>query len=246
MDVTDKRIGTVLEQINSISKGQKEYLSSLFREAPLWLMDCMTIYKCDKDVVFIREGTPVDSVLIMVEGAVKAVDHRIFGIEYDYMRFYAVKMFGSMEMLLDIDQYKTTLKTVTPCIFLVIPGERFIDWIDKDMNALRMETKSMGTYLLEQGRRERSFLFLNGMDRLMMVFMRSYEWQHADNENGGCVVNYTRQELSDNSGLSVKTINRSVKKLVEDGYISRRGNKILISTEQYEAISEYLNKIVIE
>ncbi len=243
MDVTDKKIGTVLEQLNSISLEQKKYLSQLFREAPLWLMDCMTILKCDSDQVFIREGTPVDRVLIMVEGTVKAVDHRIFGIEYDYMRFYAVKMFGSMEMLLDIDMYKTTLKTVTPCIFLEIPSDRFIDWIGKDMNALRMETKSMGSYLLEQGRRERSFLFLNGMDRLMMVFMRSYEWQH---DGGCCVVVYTRQELSDNSGLSVKTINRSVKKLTEDGYISRRGNKILISAEQYSAIADYLKKIGVE
>lgn len=244
MDITNSKIGTVLELAKSIPEEKKEYMNSLFQEAPLWLMDCMSIQKYEKDEVLIRENDSVDKVFILIEGVVKAVDHRIFGIEYDYMRFTSIQIFGSMEILLDISSYKTTLNTVTPCTFLVMKAERFKEWIEKDINAMQIETKAMGSYLLEQGRRERTFLFLNGIDRLFLVFIRSYEHQRYEHKK--CILSYTRQELSDCSGISIKTINRSIKKMEEEGFINRRGNKILISQEQYEQMQEYIKNIISE
>lgn len=244
MDITNSKIEVVLEATKTIPEDKKEYMNHLFQDAPFWVLDCLNIQRYKENEVFIRENEPVDKIYILIEGIVKAVDHRIFGIEYDYMRFKPIKLFGSMEILLELDNYKTTLNTVTPCTFLVMKAERFRDWIDKDINAMKMESKSMGSYLLEQGRRERTFLFLNGIDRLYMVFMRNYE--HMSYEHKKCILSFTRQELSDCSGISIKTINRSIKKMEEDGLIDRRGNKILISKEQYERMQIYIRNIIAE
>ncbi len=241
MDKTQSRICGILNLTKEIPKEKMEYIDKLFQDAPLWLIDCITIQKLGENEVFVRENTPVDKVFIMIDGNVTAVDHRIFGIEYDYVRFKPVSTFGSMEILLDIDTYKTTLKTTSECTFLVLKKNKFKEWIEKDINALLMETKGMGLNLLEQGRRERAFLFLGGMDRLMMVLTKNYEYLEV---NGKCVLSMTRQELSDCSGLSIKTINRAVKKLEDEEYISRNGNKIVIDSMQYENMREYINGII--
>ena len=55
-----------------------------------------------------------------------------------------------------------------------------------------------------------------------------------------------RQELSDFTGLSEKTITRSVKKLKEDGLISREGNEIVISKEQYARLKENLTEVLFD
>ena len=52
-------------------------------------------------------------------------------------------------------------------------------------------------------------------------------------ENGVMKMKGDRQELSDFTGLCVKTISRSIKKFKENGLITTQGSYILINYEQY-------------
>ena len=101
----------------------------------------------------------------------------------------------------------TTLKTVTDCTFLVLSREQYRRWIWDDKNALQLEVGSMGKYLLEQNRVGRVFLFLQGMDRILYMFVLEYE-SHKNRKS--MVINASRQEIAERSGLSIKTVNRAV------------------------------------
>lgn len=226
---------------DGLEGSQKEYLDKYLANAPMWLLESFQIVTMDKDTVFIREKNEVDTVYILVEGIVKGIDYRIFGIAYDYMWFYPVKVFGSMEILLDLEKYMTTLITVTSCKMLVISKSKFEEWMRNDIHTLLLETKTMGTYLLEQARKERVFLFVQGIDRVFVLFIHLYEQM---SENKRCILKLTRQDLADRSGLSIKTINRAVKKMEENKYIDRDGNKIIILEEQYRKMREYIDPIV--
>lgn len=226
---------------NAMRGEEKDYLNKYLLNAPMWILDSFQIVNMEKNHVFIRENSEVDMVYILVEGIVKAIDYRIFGIKYDYMRFYPVKVFGTMEILLEFERYMTTLITVTPCKMLVISKNKFEEWIKKDINALLLESKTLCAYLLEQARRERVFLFVHGIDRIILLFIEFYE-QMAQNKK--CILKLTRQDIADCSGLSIKTINRSVKKMQEEGYIGREGNSIIISEKQYLKMKEYISPIV--
>lgn len=50
--------------------------------------------------------------------------------------------------------------------------------------------------------------------------------------------------FSDTTGLCVKTINRSVKKFLEEGLISKEGNQLLVSFEQYKKLKELIAAII--
>lgn len=226
---------------NSLTGEKKDYINKYLDNSPLWFLESMQIVRKEKNSIFIEENEEVDNVYILVDGIVKAMDYRICGIVYDYMWFYAVKVFGAMEILLKMEKYKTTLKTVTDCTMVVISKNKFEKWMLNDINALQMEIQSMGSYLLEQARKERAFLFLQGIDRIIYLFTQIYE-QH--NEGKECLLRLTRVELSERSGLSVKTINRSIKKMVENGYINKIGNKIIISDKQYNKMKQYLAPIL--
>ena len=78
-------------------------------------------------------------------------------------------------------------------------------------------------------------------DRLALLLMDMYQKYE---KNGVLQISSTRQELSDSSGLCVKTVNRAVKKFEDDGWISRQGNKISIDMEQYEMIRGFISKII--
>ena len=237
----EENISRVMELQKSLPSEQRKYLNDYLSNAPRWVLESMQVVYKRKHTVFIEENTPADYVYILAEGVVRAIDYRIQGVAYDYMWFYSIKVFGAMEDFFNIPSYMTTLSTVTDCTMLVISKANYERWIWNDKNAMHMEVESMGKYLLEQNRKDRVFLFLQGMDRIIYMFVKNYEQR---NKNSTFILEMSRQELAERSGFSIKTVNRSVKRMEEDDFIGRDGRKIVISKEQYIKMKTYLEPIV--
>lgn len=229
--------------LKEIDSKRREQFYRYFKNAPQWLLECISVEKIEKGRIFIREGNPVDAIYFIGDGMIKATDYRVYGIQFDFILFTDVYAFGGMEVIMELDKYKTSMQTVTDCIVLKIPKSKFSQWMKTDIEALRYESKLMGEYLLEQARSVRTFLFLQGADRLMMLFMNRYK---KFSVNGILKVQNDRQELSDYTGLSVKTITRSVKKLEEEGLVKKMGNQILIDRIQYSCMKEKMSEIFSE
>ena len=237
----EQNLNKIMDLQKKLDPSQQKYLNQYLNNAPRWVLETIQVVHKDKNTVFIEENGAADYVYILAEGVVRAIDYRIQGVAYDYIWFHAIKVFGAMEIFFNISQYRTTLMTVTPCTMLVISKSNYERWIWEDKNALRMEMESIGSYLLDQNRKDRVFLFLQGMDRILYIFVKNYE-EGITKER--CILNISRQELGERSGLSIKTVNRSIKKMEEDGLISRNGRKIVITEGQYHRMKSYLDTIV--
>lgn len=231
----------ISELLKTLGPEESEFLGTYLRNAPYYVLESMQVVKKDKNVIFVEEGTAADTIYILAKGVARGLDYRIKGVAYDYMWFHSVKIFGSMEVFFDLPIYKTTLQTVTPCTMLVLTRKNFERWIWDDKNALKMDIVQTGDFLLEQNLSGRIFLFLQGIDRIIYMFVHAFE-QGEDREQ--LIIEESRQELAERSGFSVKTVNRSIKKMEEDGYIGRKGRKILVTREHYERMKEYLEPIV--
>lgn len=232
-----------LPVLKEIDKDRREQFEQYFQTAPMWLMDTFTVEELEEGTIFVQEGEPADMIYFIVKGLIKATDYRIYGINYDFMMFEKVYAFGGMEVIINLDKYQTTLQTATKCTVLKIPKEGFKKWLDSDIVALQQESRLMGEYLLEQARDSRMLLFLQGADRVAFLLMKLYrKYSH----NGVLKMKGDRQELSDFTGLCVKTISRSIKKFKENGMISTQGSYILINKEQYSRMEEMISDILAE
>ncbi len=239
--LAEDNINRIMELQKLLDPKQQAYLNKYLNNAPRWVLETMQVVHKQKNTVFIDENTSVDNVYIVTQGVVRAIDYRIQGVAYDYMWFYPVKVFGAMEVVFNISQYMTTLMTVTPCTMLVISKANYERWIWEDKNALRMEMESIGGYLLEQNRKDRVFLFLQGTDRILYILVKNYELRKTESKY---IFDMSRQELAERSGLSIKTVNRAIKKMVEDHFIERNKRKIVITEDQYNKMKYYLDSIV--
>ncbi|MDO5425118.1 MAG: Crp/Fnr family transcriptional regulator [Eubacteriales bacterium] len=236
-----ERLDKALPFLKSLEAKRRNQFEEYFRSAPQWLLDSFQVLKMEKDTVFIKENTPVDTIYFVGKGMVKAVDYRIYGIAFDFMQFDGVYAFGGMEVIMDEPLYRTTLQTVTPCIMVKIPKKTYAKWLDTDIRALKIEAKNVACYLLEEGRNDRAYLFLQGADRLALFLVDTYLKYQV---NGVLLVNSTRQELADSSGLCVKTVNRAVKKFEENGWITRKGSKFTMNQEQYGKMNAMVSKLI--
>lgn len=224
-----------------IEKEKYEELKAYFAGAPMWLIDSFQIIKMEKDYTFIRENEPVKYIYLIIKGIIRAADYRVYGIVYDFMRVNELEAMGGMELVLDLPAYRATIETVTPCIAIKIPKCSYEKWLNTDINALKREAKTVGRYLLETDRKSRAYLFLQGADRLALYLVDS----HKKNEkNGEFLVTSSRAELSEMTGLCVRTVNRAVKKFHENGWITKEGNKFSINKEQYMKMNETVSALI--
>lgn len=219
----------------------KDYMKEYFRKAPEWVYDSCSIVSLNKNDIFITEDSSVQNIYILVDGFVKATDFRIQGAIYNFMWFQPVIAFGSLEVLLNEKTYKTTLMASTSCKLIKCPKAVYERWIKSDVNMLFTESSQNIWHLMNQSRRERVYLFMQAVDRLAYFMLNYYEQFEVD---GTCHVKLTRQDLSDCTGVSVKTITRSLANLMEAGCIGKKGNRIIITKKQYEILKEYISEKV--
>ena len=142
---------------------------------------------------------------------------------------------------MDIDAYLTTIQTIVPTTMLTIPRDKFTRWLKSDIKALKQESKNVTDYLYEQGQRSRAYLFLQGSDRLALQLVDMYK-KYA--RNSMLHINDTRQELADSSGLCIKTVSRAMKKVEENKWITRTGNRLTMTEGQFKQLQAVVSKLI--
>ena len=115
--------------LTKIDNKKREQVYSYFKNAPIWILESFSIEKMKKGKTFIREGYPADTIYFIVDGLVKASDYRVCDIKYDFILFSDFYAFGGMEVLMDIDTYRTSIETVTDSTILKLPRKQFARWL---------------------------------------------------------------------------------------------------------------------
>ena len=95
----------------------------------------------------------------------------------------------------------------------------------------------MTKYLLEQCRKERLFLFLQGEDRVLLFLHDFYEKNHLGDK---VIINMSRNDLARGTALSVRTVNRTVKDFIDEGLLMKKGRKLVLPFEKYKEIKNRL------
>ena len=235
------RVVPVLKEINEDSRVQFE---RYFATAPDWLLESIIVEEVPAGTVFIREGEPADTIYFVATGTIKATDYRIFGIPYDFMMIRKkVYAYGGMEVIMEVGRYQATIQTVDRCLVLKIPRSKFEQWLSSDFAAMKYEAKLVMEYLHEETRNSRAFLFLQGSDRLALLLVNRYE-KYAD---GGVLrMKGSRKDLSDSTGLCLKTINRSMKKFCDEDMVTQEGRDLTINYQQYLKLKQIVTTILAE
>ena len=227
--------------LKDVGKERQKQFEEYFKSAPPWLIGALQTEELKKGTTFIREGEPAETVFFLVKGTIGATDYRVYGTPYDFMQFDKVYAFGGMEFIMDYELYRTTLRTMTDCTMVKMSRAMFEKWMYSDIRAMKYEAKQVGEYLLEEGRNSRLFLFMQGSDRLALLFVERYEKYQ---KNDRLYVKGSRQNLADATGLCVKSITRGIKKFMDEGLVTKEGKQIVIDRQQYEGLKQIVSEKV--
>lgn len=238
----EKRVShKILKQLSKVSMGNIQYFGQLFQEDAYPLLDRCKVVIIPKDTKFISSHDKINTIWILLYGNVKAVEEYSTGDIYIFQKFKAPEVFGEMEALSEISCYRASLITESECIFMKIPLALYIKFLKSNSEYLYLRTQDTLKRVLDDEREKRRYLKLNGIDRMKLYFI---QYCQLNQKKGVCVIKNTRQQIADETGFSIKTVNRAIKKLKEQDLLKIQGQKILITDIQYDRMVKSMDEFI--
>ena len=234
-------IDNILYEIHKLPTKVRTYFEPLFQSDSHTFLKTCKIVTIKTNVRFVSTGEVVDKIWICISGSVKVMEEFKSGETYIFTQFSAPEIYGEMEMLAGIPLYRSSLVAATDCVFIVGPATAYVSWIKRDANALYERTQFLAKRVMEEGRSNRAYLLLDGTERIKIYFTDYYT---CSEDEPICVLRNTRQQISDETGYSVKTVSRVIKKLSGQGFLTVEGQRIIMTNKQYKKMLESIDEKV--
>ena len=219
------------------SRKANDELRELVRTMPAHIKEHCVYKDIKAGTVFLHGGDSCETIYILTSGIVQAIDESIYGILNAFSNYSAYDIFGEMEIIGGYDTYMLSIRAITDAKIITIPRDVFLNWIKTDSRAIYVISRMLTQKLCEESNKERSRLFAPALVQMMMYFSRDFE-----NSGDLYYCTKTRQQIADETGLSVKTINRNIKKLDEMKYLTLKKGHVNVNQPQNRLMLDYLSK----
>lgn len=218
------RYGELLE----LAPGLREFTAQI----PEDLDGCFQLKTYPAHTLIHQKDSPLERIGILLQGTFRVVNEfengNVFMIEMNE----AVSFIGEVTLLAEAGTTSVTIETVTDCLVAFLPAETFDAWLRRDIGLLRAVSRHVAAklYCSSYNRGER--LFYSAKYVLLKYLVRQAGEQGAGSAEL-TVLSKTRRQISEEVGLTEKTINRTLAQLVKDGVLSIQRGKAAFSAEQY-------------
>ena len=143
---------------------------------------------------------------------------------------------GEVAILAGKPRTSVTIETTTDCTVLYFSRKDFEDWIEKDIHFLRLVSQKVAYKLYRSSYNRGNRLFYPPQHLLLLYFLQYIEEYHS------CVIRRTREEIHEETGISVKTLNRTIRKLKESGMVGITKGKVTMNEAQQKMAREYVQE----
>lgn len=222
--------------IGRLNEEQQAYLNNFFGDCPEEVIGAMQYVRIPKGQAVLQAGMNCTHVWTVISGDVSVTDIQMLGNVYSFVESSGINIIGDFEPFAGLPEFQNTIYAVTECEAFKIPTAAYMRWMERDSKALFMRAQYFAHTLAQEISNERKYLLLNARDRMVLYLTRVYERWDGDRE---CIVKKTQTQLAQRIGMNVRTVQRSIQKLEEEGFLSCRGGKVRISQEQYERLKAY-------
>lgn len=197
-------------------------------EAPQWLMDLSRTVRIARGEQLFRRDETLKYVFIVLRGRINIFSIGENGQENKVVTVPEGGIVGEMEAIVGVDRIIYSARAFEDSVLLRVPLEPFLRWVRSDISACWGLTLVLAGKLCAASVQSSHYTNTNAMQRLINQLVQL----------GPGRIRYTRQELAESCSVSLRTVNRCVKKLREEGLIGLSTGKIEISQGQFAALEE--------
>lgn len=234
-----------------LNKEQLAFLQDFFLHCPDSFLPNLMLKSYPANETLISTDDSCSCIYILLKGRLQGIEERVSDTEYRFTEISAIEIIGDFEIFSQAPARFITLTTLERSLCLIIPAKAYLAWIKEDSHALFIRIQMLVTQWMIQTRSDRKNFFLDNKTRVLQLLYHecsvlpspagpaspgkpcpSRSGMGGGAPAAGYAVRDTRNTLAARIGCSVRTVNRIVSQLCEEGYISLIHGKIHISPEQ--------------
>lgn len=208
-----------------------------FEHMPSELLERYTIRTFPPGYIIHQKDYPLNYFGIIVHGDHRVINEFENGNVFMIEKNEAVDFIGEVAIVAGMEKTSVTIETLTECVAFMISRADFEMWLSKDMHFLRLIAKEIAFKLYRSSYNRGAKLFYPPTYLFMDYLIKNAEHGHIESK-GSFKLNKTREEIREELGMTVKTINRTITKLKEQKQIGVSSGKVTLSLEQYKAALE--------
>ena len=183
-----------------------------------------------------------------VFGIIAKGEHRVInefqnGNVYMIEKNEPIDFVGEVTILAGMPKTSVTIETLTETIVLYISRKDFEKWIETDIHFLRLVAHKVAYKLYRSSYNRGARLFYPPHFILLDHILKTAAALGIEDKDE-ITVRKTRQELYEECGITVKTLNRTITRLKEDGVISVKKGKITMTHAQYKLAQKTIHHYV--
>ncbi len=178
------------------------------------------------------KGQEVNSIYVLLEGAVYFSDIDEAGTETVFYPQYPVNVFGESEVFLNLKNYNNYSRTISKSKIIVLDKSHFIQQLELNPAYSRWWLTEM-TERVQFVKKLRMATTQNSPeDQIIQALIEAY--QHIREGEQVCEFPYTQQIFANLIALSRRVVSRVLKDLESRGYLSLEYGKVVIKDSIFE------------
>lgn len=180
---------------------------------------------------------------LIVKGEHRVINEFQNGNVYMIEKNEPIDFVGEVTILAGMEKTSVTIETLTETTVAFFSRKDFEDWISKDIHFLRLVAHKVAYKLYRSSYNRGARLFYPPHFILLDYILKAAAAMDIEKKQE-IILPKTRQALYEECGITIKTINRTVKKLKDEGLISLRKGKISMTSEQYRKAQKVIHHYV--
>lgn len=185
----------------------------------------------------VRKGEEAKHVYFIIKGSVRVSNEFASGQRFTFGTLDGPDLIGDLEVLANQPLYSASTEVSSQCEVIAMRAETFLQWMRIDNEFALAVAQLLAAKMYPTSNEAGRVKFLPSLSRLQTYLLKRL----GDIETDLFVLHTSRQQIADDIGTSVKTVNRGVVKLKEDGLISLVHGKITMNKAQQLAMKETLD-----
>ena len=186
--------------------------------------------------VVVRKGERADHVYLLTAGKLRVSNEFESGQRYTFASLEVPDLMGDLEVLAGQEHFAATNEAITECQMLSMSAETFMQWMRTDNDFAVAVAQLLASKMYPTSNEAGRVKFQPSQERFEEYLAKRL----GDIETDLFILHTSRQQIADDIGTSVKTVNRCVTKMRDEGGLSLLHGKITLNREQQERLREIL------
>lgn len=223
--------------IDQLLESSKEF-KKIYDMFPEWLNSRIYIKKFDKGQILHQKDEKLDYFGILCIGTIEIINELENGNVYLIERNEPIDFIGEVAIVSGYESSSVTIRTLETCYMVFMSADDCRKLFEENIDFYKMVTKKIAQKLYNNSYKS-GIKFFYPTKYIIADYLANYYYNGSED---AVKITETREEISKEIGVNIKTLNRTIKALKEDGCLNIIKGKVVIDSDSIDKLEDYIEE----